>query len=513
MKFEFDETIDQRAKIKVIGVGGGGGNAVNRMIESGIEGVDFISVNTDAQDLEDSKAKTKIQIGKELTRGLGAGGKNQVGEEAVVESQPAIVNAVKGSDMVFITAGMGGGTGTGAAPMIAKIAKEHGCLTVAIVTMPFDFEGKKRRERAEEGVLELKRNVDTLIVIPNQKLIKIVDRSTGLREAFRTADSILYQATRGISDLINNQGLMNLDFADIESIMKDKGDAIMGTGVATGESRASMAAQLAISSPLLDDRRIRGASGILINISGGADLSLLEYDEACKIITNEAGTDADIIVGAVEDKRFENEIVITVIATGFPDGKFIAEPDEELRIESTVPEEIVEPETPHVQEEHPDFVLTDQLMDTLNTKELKAEILEKHKVIINATMDAEEDSRISDPTLYLHDITPVHHEIEKKLHKDEENNSFQFADEIVEEIKKEENEYKAPTLVVNNPVNIEPPQEKVVDERLKDDLRNLSNTQDIDNIVKEPEREEITNRSKGEQINLFPAFLRKEVKQ
>ena len=319
MKFEFDETIDQRARIKVIGVGGGGGNAVNRMIEAGIDGVDFISVNTDAQDLEDSKAQTKIQIGRKLTRGLGAGGDNCVGEEAVDESEPGIENAVKEADMVFITAGMGGGTGTGAAPRIAKIAKDNNCLTVAIVTMPFDFEGPLRKKRALGGIAELKKKVDTMIVIPNQKLIQIVDRKTPLKSAFKTADTILYQATKGISDLINNQGLVNLDFADIRSIMKNKGDAIMGTGVANGDSRASMAAQLAISSPLLNDRSIRGASGILINISGGEDLSLLEYDEACKIITDEVGNNADIIVGAVEDKRFENEIVVTVIATGFPD--------------------------------------------------------------------------------------------------------------------------------------------------------------------------------------------------
>ncbi len=317
MKFEFDETIDQRARLKVVGVGGAGGNAVNRMIEAGLDGVDFISVNTDAQDLEDSKAKTKIQIGKELTRGLGAGGKNTVGQNALLADTHGLEQAIGNADMVFITAGMGGGTGTGASPLIAKIAKNQNCLTVGIVTMPFDFEGKNRKEQAEKGLMELKENVDTLIAIPNQRLINIVDRNTGLREAFRTADSILYQATKGISDLINNHGLMNLDFADVRSIMKDKGDAIMGTGVATGEERAILAAQQAISSPLLNDRSIKGATGILINITGGKDLKLIEYDEACRIITEEAGTDADIIVGAVEDVKLEDEIMITVIATGF----------------------------------------------------------------------------------------------------------------------------------------------------------------------------------------------------
>ena len=486
MKFEFDETIDQRAKIKVIGIGGGGGNAVNRMIESGIDGVDFISVNTDAQDLEDSKAKIKIQIGKQLTRGLGAGGKDQVGEKAAEESQPAIVNAVKDADMVFITAGMGGGTGTGAAPSIARIAKDHGCLTVAIVTMPFDFEGKKRRERAELGVLELKKNVDTLIIIPNQKLIRIVDRSTGLREAFRTADSILYQATKGISDLINNQGLMNLDFADIESIMKDKGDAIMGTGVATGESRASMAAQLAISSPLLDDRRIRGASGILINISGGSDLSLLEYDEACKIITDEAGTDADIIVGAVEDKRFENEIVITVIATGFPDGKIQEESDEELTIEK--PEsQIIKMETSEIEID----------------KNIEISKTEPHKVIINEFGNQEDSSQTSDPSNYFNNITSVHHENKTEKIDEDVAETFQFNDEIGEEkIKEEELEYSEPTLAINFSKNVEDPKDDVVDEQLKKEI----------NQYKPKEEPQIAKR-KYEQVDLFPAFLRKNIKQ
>ena len=470
MKFEFDETIDQRAKIKVIGVGGGGGNAVNRMIESGIDGVDFISVNTDAQDLEDSKAKTKIQIGKKLTRGLGAGGKNQVGEKAAEENEPGIINALKDADMVFITAGMGGGTGTGAAPRIAKMAKDTGCLTVAIVTMPFDFEGKKRRERADEGVKELKKNVDTLIIIPNQKLLRIVDRGTGLKEAFRTADSILYQATKGISDLINNQGLMNLDFADIESIMKDKGDAIMGTGVATGESRASMAAQLAISSPLLDDRSIRGASGILINISGGADLSLLEYDEACKIITNEAGTDADIIVGAIEDKRFENEIVITVIATGFPNG----DKNSEDKLDLTVSNEKTE---------------------LIEAEEEKIEEIEK--IIV------ESKKSMKTPTISINNIKPINKIINDDSvifnQKNNKQNTIENFDQF-----KVENVNSHIIHSTQKPIsNLIEKNSDIIDEKLKKEIE-----------IKYKSEKVTPKKKEFEQTNLFhqPAFLRRNIK-
>ena len=487
MKFEFDETLDQRAKIKVIGVGGGGGNAVNRMIESGIDGVDFISVNTDAQDLEDSKAKTKIQIGTKLTRGLGAGGKNQVGAEAAAENEPAIINAVKEADMVFITAGMGGGTGTGAAPRIAKMAKDNGCLTVAIVTMPFEFEGKKRRERAEEGVAELKRNVDTLIVIPNQKLLRIVDRSTGLREAFRTADSILYQATKGISDLINNQGLMNLDFADIESIMKDKGDAIMGTGVATGDSRASMAAQLAISSPLLDDRSIRGASGILINISGGSDLSLMEYDEACKIITDEAGTDADIIVGAVEDKRFEGEIVITVIATGFPNGDKDNENDLELTVVEEPKVEIIE----KIDEPTPKPIMIETVS---NNEEIENTEPVYDKIILEETEE--------EPTIIVND-----HENEQ-LEEEQPEEAIEVAFTNDSKFGFVENENPSATIkietVSSRPINTKPvfeekPQPEI-DVRLK---------QGIEDRIKSEKPK--PKQRKFEQTNLFPAFLRQNI--
>lgn len=317
MLFEFDDLANQKAKLKVLGIGGGGGNAVNRMIESGLSGVDFIAINTDAQDLDLNLAPTKIQIGKEQTRGLGAGAVTNVGRSAIEADQQPVFNAINNADMIFITAGMGGGTGTGASPLIAKIAKEQGCLTVAIVTKPFYFEGPKRMERAEKGIEELRNYVDTLIVIPNQRLLTIVDRKTSVREAFKTADSILYQATKGISDLINHHGIINLDFADVRTIMKDAGDAMMGTGLAAGEERAVLAAQQAISSPLLDDMSIRGAHGLLINVTGGDDLKLHEVDEACQIITEEAGKDADIIFGAVVDENLKDEIMITVIATGF----------------------------------------------------------------------------------------------------------------------------------------------------------------------------------------------------
>ncbi|MCK4716634.1 MAG: cell division protein FtsZ [Candidatus Marinimicrobia bacterium] len=317
MLFEFDDLTNQKAKLKVIGVGGGGGNAINRMIESGLTGVDFIAINTDAQDLDNNLSPAKIQIGKDLTRGLGAGAVKEIGKMAMEADRQPTINSINGADMVFITAGMGGGTGTGASPLIAKLSKEQGCLTVGIVTKPFHFEGPKRMQRAEEGIRELRDSVDTLIVIPNQRLLSIVDRKTSIRQAFQTADSVLYQATKGISDLINRHGIINLDFADIKTIMKNMGDAIMGTGLATGEERAVLAAQQAISSPLLNDMNIRGANGLLINVTGGEDLNLFEVDEACKIITEEAGNDADIIIGAVIDEKLSDEIMITVIATGF----------------------------------------------------------------------------------------------------------------------------------------------------------------------------------------------------
>ena len=317
MLFEFDSLSEQKAKIKVIGVGGAGGNAVTRMITTGMEGVDFIAINTDAQDLDNNPAENKIQIGKSLTKGLGAGANSNVGKEAVESDKEAITSLMEGADMVFITAGMGGGTGTGASPVISQIARELGILTVGIVTLPFTFEGPKRMKRASEGMIEMKKACDTLIAIPNQKLMSIVDKSTTLPEAFQMADTILHQATKGISDLINVQGVINLDFADVETIMKNMGEAIMGTGTASGDERAVLAAQHAISSPLLDDASIRGAQGVLVNITGGNNLTLMEANEATSIIFEEAGKDANIIFGAVIDPSLNDELSVTVIATGF----------------------------------------------------------------------------------------------------------------------------------------------------------------------------------------------------
>ena len=317
MLFEFDSIAEQKAKLKVIGVGGAGGNAVNRMIQAGMQGVDFIVVNTDAQDLENNAAKHKIQIGKNLTKGLGAGAKADVGREAVEADREVITEILGGADMVFITGGMGGGTGTGAAASIAQMARELEILTVGIVTLPFNFEGPKRMNRGLGGLSDLRKACDTVISIPNQKLMSIVDNNTTVVEAFKLADSILHQAAKGISDLINVHGLINLDFADVETIMKNMGEAIMGTGVAGGEERAVLASQQAISSPLLDSASISGAQGVLVNITGGPDLTLMEVDEATSIIFEEAGNEANIIFGAVIDPRMSDEIRVTVIATGF----------------------------------------------------------------------------------------------------------------------------------------------------------------------------------------------------
>ena len=317
MLFEFDSLADQKARIKVIGVGGAGGNAVNRMINSGLTGVEFIAVNTDAQDLDNNRAETKIQIGKNITKGLGAGAKADIGRTAMETEKDAVASIIESADMIFVTAGMGGGTGTGAAPIVSQIARELGALTVGVVTRPFNFEGPKRMNRATSGIEEMQKSCDTLISIPNQKLLTIVDKSTTVVEAFQMADTILHQATRGISDLINVHGLINLDFADVETIMRDMGDAIMGTGVAIGEERAVLAAQQAISSPLLDDVNMRGAQGVLVNITGGDGLTLMEADDATSIIFEEAGNEANIIFGAVIDPTLEEEIRVTVIATGF----------------------------------------------------------------------------------------------------------------------------------------------------------------------------------------------------
>ncbi len=316
MLFEPIDLKDQKARIAVVGVGGGGGNALNRMIEDNLSGVEFIAINTDAQDLDANNSQIKIQIGKELTKGLGAGANAEMGKQAADESKDAIAEKLKGMDMVFITAGMGGGTGTGAAPAIARIAKDCGALTVGVVTKPFIFEGPKRTKRADEGIRELKKSCDTLLVIPNETLLSIADVSTTVKQSFKLADSILNQATKGISDLINVPGLINLDFADVRTVMENMGDAIMGTGIAQGEERAILAAQQAIHSPLLQDVHIQGAKGLLVNISGPEDMTIHELNDASGIIYEEAGNDANIILGCVMDDSLVDEIRVTVIATG-----------------------------------------------------------------------------------------------------------------------------------------------------------------------------------------------------
>jgi cell division protein FtsZ len=313
---EFDTNLDSLATIKVIGVGGGGNNAVNRMIEHGVQGVEFIAVNTDAQALNLSKAEVKMQIGAKLTRGLGAGANPEVGKKAAEESKEQLEDALRGADMVFVTAGMGGGTGTGAAPVIAQIARDLGALTVGVVTRPFTFEGKKRSNQASGGIGSMKEAVDTLIVIPNDRLLEIVDKSTPMLEAFREADNVLRQGVQGISDLIATPGLINLDFADVKTIMSNKGSALMGIGVAAGENRATEAAKKAINSPLLETS-IDGAQGVLMNITGGSNLSLYEVQEAADIVATASDQEVNMIFGSVINETLKDEIIVTVIATGF----------------------------------------------------------------------------------------------------------------------------------------------------------------------------------------------------
>ena len=308
--------VDDTATIKVIGVGGAGNNAVNRMVDSGIEGVEFVTVNTDKQALLLSKAGTKIQIGEKITRGLGAGANPDIGAQAAEESRAEISEAIKGADMVFVTAGMGGGTGTGAAPIVASIAKEMGILTIAVVTKPFTFEGRKRLTQAERGIESLKGKVDTLVVIPNDKLLQIIDRKTSIVEAFKMADDVLRQGVQGISDLIKVPGLVNLDFADVKTIMLNTGMAHMGIGRASGENRAEDAAKQAIQSPLLETT-IEGARGVIINVTGGENLGLHEVNTAAELVQRSVDPEANIIFGAVIDKSLDEDIVITVIATGF----------------------------------------------------------------------------------------------------------------------------------------------------------------------------------------------------
>ncbi|MCZ6820970.1 MAG: cell division protein FtsZ [Calditrichaeota bacterium] len=317
MRFAFDDAHQPTAKMKVVGVGGAGGNAVNRMIEATLNGVDFISVNTDLQALENCKANSRLQIGRALTKGLGAGANPEIGRKAVEEDRETVFEALEDADMIFVTAGMGGGTGTGAAPIIAEIAKDLGALTVGIVTKPFTFEGPKRMRRALEGIAELKERVDTLIVIPNQKLLEVVPKDTPLNAAFQIADDVLLQATKGISDLIAIPGLINLDFADVKTVMSEMGDALMGSGVASGEHRAVEAAQEAISSPLLEEVSIEGALGVIVNVSGSDSMTLHEVNDATTVISEATGKDANIIFGAVLDNDLQDELRVTVIATGF----------------------------------------------------------------------------------------------------------------------------------------------------------------------------------------------------
>ena len=363
MLFEFDSIFEQKAELKVVGVGGAGGNAVNRMINSGMEGVDFCVINTDAQDLEKSLAAKKIQIGKSLTKGLGAGAKAELGRQAITEDREAVQSLLTNADMVFITAGMGGGTGTDAAPMVAEISKEMGILTVGIVTLPFSFEGPKRMVRALTGVTELRKICDTLLVIPNQKLMSIVDKGTTLTDSFQIADSILHQAARGISDLINVHGMINLDFADVETIMSNMGEAIMGTGTASGDEKAVLAAQQAISSPLLDNASISGAQGVLVNITGGPKMTLFEVDEAASIIFEEAGQDANLIFGAVIDPSLNDELQVTVIATGFSKPRPIEDP-------------IIETPYPNIRQTEHTRYLTEQENTPLHEKEENNEIIQ-----------------------------------------------------------------------------------------------------------------------------------------
>ena len=308
---------ENQAKIRVVGVGGSGGNAVNRMIEAGLRGVDFIAINTDEQDLELSQAPQKIQIGRNVTRGLGAGADPEVGAKAIEEDRDQVAEALSGSDMVFVAAGMGGGTGTGAAPIVAEIARESGALTVGIVSKPFMMEGLPRSRNAEAGIAALKAASDTVIIIPNQRLLAISSEDTTLRDAFKMADDVLLQATRGISDLITIPGEVNLDFNDVRTVMKEGGDALMGTSEATGENRAVSAAEKALKSPLLDDVSVSGARGVLVNISAGSDLKLFEVDKAVSLVTEAVGNEANIIWGTVLDDSMADELRVTVIATGF----------------------------------------------------------------------------------------------------------------------------------------------------------------------------------------------------
>lgn len=315
--FEFEDTPTQSARMKVVGVGGGGGNAVNRMIDESLSGVEFISVNTDAQALLSSKSDVKIQIGKKLTRGLGAGARPEIGRQAIDENRDDVSRVLANADLVFVTCGMGGGTGTGAAPIICELAREAGALTVGIVTKPFLFEGRKRIRQAEEGILEMAKHVDTMIVVPNERLLAVVGKNIPFQDALKKADEVLLHATSGISNIISGVGMINVDYADVRTVMKDGGAALMGTGIGRGDDRAMAAAREAISSPLLDNVQIAGATGVLLNVTGGPDLTLGEVTAIADVIHDAAGDEAEIIFGAVQEPSMQGEIRVTVVATGF----------------------------------------------------------------------------------------------------------------------------------------------------------------------------------------------------
>ena len=347
MIFEFEETPLQSAKMKVVGIGGAGGNAVNRMIDEELEGVEFISINTDSQALENSRAQVTLQIGKKLTRGLGAGARPEVGRQALAESHEDVRRSLEGADLVFVTAGMGGGTGTGAAPMVAEIARDMGALTIGIITRPFSFEGKKRERQANQGLKELRRCVDTMIVVPNDRLLSVVPKGTSFSDALKKADEILLHATQGISDLISVTGEINVDFADVRTVMASKGPALMGSGFGEGENRAQEAAREAISSPLLDEASIAGAHGVLINITGGMDLAIDEVTEISSIIQEGAGDEAEIIFGAVHDPDLKDTVRVTVIATGFnslADDRVVNHPLDLIQHSQSVSKKIQDPQ-------------------------------------------------------------------------------------------------------------------------------------------------------------------------
>jgi cell division protein FtsZ len=325
MIFELEETTAQSARMKVVGVGGGGGNAVNRMVVEGLQGVEFISVNTDAQALNSSRSDIKVQIGRKLTRGLGAGARPEIGRQAIEENREDVLQVLQGADLIFVTCGMGGGTGTGAAPIIAQLARDLGALTVGIVTKPFLFEGRKRMKQAEMGIAEMRKSVDTMIVVPNERLLAVVGKGMPFQDSLKKADEVLLHATQGIAQLVTATGLINVDFADVRTIMQNGGAALMGSGVGRGENRALEAAQQAISSPLLDNVSIAGASGVLLNVTGGNDLTLGEATHISEIIHDAAGDEAEIIFGAAIDPALEGELRVTVIATGF-DRPAVAEP-------------------------------------------------------------------------------------------------------------------------------------------------------------------------------------------